>query len=215
MLTLSHARRALRAFPRLPAIPAYPPALWATRLCSSYTVDDDVPDGVTVVNTLAAAKKAAAQLMSAPSGVFHAADTEVADIDVTVESPVGHGRVVVLSVYSGPDMDFGSGPKLWIDTAAHPEILPQFKPWLESPQHLKVWHNYSFDKHVLGNHGIQVKGLGGDTMHMARLWSTARAKKGGYSLEGLSADILKARKMPMKVCVSLGGVCWHAGRFWL
>lgn len=31
-------------------------------------------------------------------------------------SPVGHGRVTCLSIYCGPDVDFGSGPKLWIDT---------------------------------------------------------------------------------------------------
>lgn len=43
-----------------------------------------------------------------------------------------------------------------------------------------------------------MNGLGGDTMHMARLWTTARAKKGGYSLEGLSTDLLGDRKVPMK-----------------
>jgi DNA polymerase I len=61
-----------------------------------------------------------------------------------------------------------------------------------------VWHNYSFDRHVLYNHGIDVQGLGGDTMHMARLWNTARFQNGGYSLEALSEDLLLQRKKPMK-----------------
>lgn len=98
--------------------------------------------------------------------------------------------------------------------------LEVFKPFFESTSHLKVrvrgagvttlqrrkspsrspqlWHNYGFDRHVLYNEGIDVAGLGGDTMHMARLWTTARAKKGGYSLESLSADLLGHRKAPMK-----------------
>lgn len=70
--------------------------------------------------------------------------------------------------------------------------------FLESQQVKKVWHNYSFDRHVLFNHGINVQGLGGDTMHMARLWNTARFQNGGYSLEALSADLLGQRKKPMK-----------------
>lgn len=61
-----------------------------------------------------------------------------------------------------------------------------------------MWHNYSFDRHVLHNHGIDVQGLGGDTMHMARLWNTARFQNGGYSLEALTADLLLQRKKPMK-----------------
>lgn len=70
--------------------------------------------------------------------------------------------------------------------------------FLESKQAKKVWHNYSFDRHVLYNHGINVQGLGGDTMHMARLWNTARFQNGGYSLEALSEDLLLQRKRPMK-----------------
>lgn len=33
--------------------------------------------------------------------------------------------------------------------------------------------------------GIDCKGFGGDTMHMARLWNSSRKGK-GYSLESLS-----------------------------
>ena len=73
-----------------------------------------------------------------------------------------------------------------------------FKPFLECRSTLKAYHNYSFDRHVLYNHGIDTHGLGGDTMHMARLWSASRAKRGGYSLESLTADLLDHRKVPMK-----------------
>ncbi len=52
---------------------------------------------------------------------------------------------------------------------------------------VQVWHNYAFDKHVFGNHGIWPRGFSGDTMHMARLWDSSRTGK-GYSLEALTKD---------------------------
>lgn len=104
-----------------------------------------------------------------------------------------------LSLYSGPDVDFGNGPYVWVDNLDCAEgTLEYFREFLESKQAKKVWHNYSFDRHVLFNHGIDVQGLGGDTMHMARLWNTARFQNGGYSLEALSEDLLLQRKRPMK-----------------
>lgn len=44
-----------------------------------------------------------------------------------------------------------------------------FKEYFEDEKILKIWHNYGFDRHIIGNHGINVKGFFGDTMHMARL----------------------------------------------
>jgi DNA polymerase-1 len=90
---------------------------------------------------------------------------------------------------------------LWIDNIddAH-GIVQEFKEWFEDERFLKVWHNYGFDRHVMWNEGIDVKGFGGDTMHMARLQDTSRSKNGGggYSLEALTAELLEMRKRPMK-----------------
>jgi hypothetical protein len=77
-------------------------------------------------------------------------------------------------------------------------VLDEFKDVLESKEIKKVWHNYGFDRHILYNHNIDVQGLGGDTMHMARMWNTARALTGGYGLEGLTADLLQRKKQGMK-----------------
>ncbi|XP_052736256.1 DNA polymerase I A, chloroplastic/mitochondrial isoform X4 [Vigna angularis] len=52
----------------------------------------------------------------------------------------------------------------------------------------EVWHNYSFDCHVIENYGFKVSGFHADTMHMARLWDSSRLLDGGYSLEGLTGD---------------------------
>lgn len=94
--------------------------------------------------------------------------------------------------------------------------MAAFKAFLESPVHLKVFHNYSFDSHVFANNGIYCKvgpglcvrpslallhspstplkvrllqGLGGDTVHMARLWDTSRTLRGGYKLSALCEDV--------------------------
>jgi DNA polymerase I len=76
--------------------------------------------------------------------------------------------------------------------------LDCFKEYFEDERVGKVWHNYSFDRAILRNHKIDVKGFAGDTMHMARLWDTSRTFDGGYSLEGLSADLLQLKKRPIK-----------------
>lgn len=72
----------------------------------------------------------------------------------------------------------------------------EFKEYLEDPKYLKCFHNYGFDRHLFFNHGINVRGLGGDTMHMARLHDPSRIP-GSYSLSALSEsmepDIIKTK----------------------
>jgi DNA polymerase-1 len=88
-------------------------------------------------------------------------------------------------------------PQLFVDTmldgsaasaADAAAIMAAFAPFWASPAHRKVWHNYSFDRHVLENAGLVLSGFDGDTMHMARLWDSSRARGKGYSLESLSKD---------------------------
>ena len=163
----------------------------------------DNNNSVTIVRTPEQAATVMAALMKAKSEnpqLIFACDTEVMDIDLKEVGPVGNGYVTCLSVYAGPDFDFGlgngPGTTLWVDNLDDAcGVLQDFKPWLEDKDVLKVWHNYGFDRHVLFNEGINVLGFGGDTMHMARLCDTSRMK---YSLESLTEDLLKERKIPMK-----------------
>eukprot|EP00471_Norrisiella_sphaerica_P011153 CAMPEP_0184502572 /NCGR_PEP_ID=MMETSP0113_2-20130426/50732_1 /TAXON_ID=91329 /ORGANISM="Norrisiella sphaerica, Strain BC52" /LENGTH=1086 /DNA_ID=CAMNT_0026891819 /DNA_START=240 /DNA_END=3500 /DNA_ORIENTATION=- len=141
--------------------------------------DKLVAPGVTVVRTRRQLARALEALYANPDK-FHACDTEVADIDVKKVGPVGNGRVICVSIYSGPDVDFGGGKgkALWVDTMGENKILLQdLKGWFEDPRYKKVWHNYGFDRHVLYNMGIDARGFAGDTMHMARLWDTSREKR--------------------------------------
>lgn len=72
-----------------------------------------------------------------------------------------------------------------------------FKEYLEDNKYKKIWHNYGFDRHILNNHGINVSGFGGDTMHMARLADPSRGPK-EYSLSSVTKhyeeDILNYKK---------------------
>ena len=86
-------------------------------------------------------------------------------------------------------------------------ILAEFRRFFEDDDIKKVWHNYSFDRHVLANMlappgtgaGIAVAGFAGDTMHMARLADSSRQRGKGYSLENLSGYALSFRVSYMPV----------------
>ncbi|GMP65407.1 hypothetical protein CsSME_00026211 [Camellia sinensis var. sinensis] len=115
----------------------------------------------------------------------------VSKIDVKQETPVDHGEIICFSIYSGPDANFCNGKScIWVDVLAGggKSILAEFAPFFEDPSIKKVWHNYSFDNHVLENYGFKVSGFHADTMHMARLWDSSRRTEGGYSLEALTGD---------------------------
>ena len=158
-----------------------------------------VADTTIVVNEDAARRALAVLESLPPTTTVFAVDTEVADIDLKSHGPVGHGHVTCFSVYAGDDVDFGSGPRLWVDTLVDGgAMLPIFKErFLENADMKKVWHNYSFDRHVLYNHGVDAAGLAGDTMHMARLYDTALPS---YSLENLTKEFVPeyAKQRSMK-----------------
>lgn len=166
-------------------------------------------EGVTVVRDVHSAVRAIHQL-TLVRDTFIAWDTETTGVDPTKESPVGKGRVICLSAYGGDHIDFGNGPRLFVDCldceGGGENMLQLFKEYFEDDRFLKVWHNYSFDRHVLNNHGINVSGFGGDTMHMARLVDTSRKK---YSLEELCNDYLddSLRKAPMKERFGAKRIC--------
>ena len=155
---------------------------------------DDVD--VFIVEDVETARAVVERLLAMPADTIHACDTEVAHLDLS-KGPIGQGTVTCVSVYSGPHADYGRGPgqALWVDTT-DPAVLSALRPFLECEAALKCWHNYGFDRHVLWNHGLDVRGFGGDTMHMARLWDASRLS--GYSLEALTDELLGRRKVPMK-----------------
>ncbi len=53
----------------------------------------------------------------------------------------------------------GVPPQLTFD-----ETLARLKPWLESPRHRKVGQHLKYDRHILRNHGIELRGVQDDTL---------------------------------------------------
>ena len=162
--------------------------------------DDHKVPGVTIVRTPQQARIVLERLMTADPDLVHGCDTEVMDIDLKTVGPVGNGYCTCVSIYSGPDFDYGlgqgPGSTLWIDNLDDAcGLLQEFKPWFESETFKKVWHNYGFDRHIIWNEGIDARGFWGDTMHMARLQDTSRSKitgdGAGYGLDALTEDLLK------------------------
>ncbi|CAE5959872.1 unnamed protein product [Arabidopsis arenosa] len=148
-------------------------------------------DKVLVVDNVQAAKDTVAKLVNQYRNHVHSCDTEVSGIEVKEETPVDHGELICFSIYCGPEADFGYGKScIWVDVLGENgrEVLAEFKPYFEDSFSRKVWHNYSFDSHIIRNHGIEISGFHADTMHMARLWDSARRIEGGYSLEALTSD---------------------------
>ena len=152
---------------------------------------------VTIVRDRQHAKKCV-ELLKSAGNRFHAWDTETLGIDPKENSPVTHGKIICFSCFAGPDIDFGNGPRLFIDNYAEcNDLVIEFKEYLENPSYMKVWHNYGFDRHIFNHHGIDVKGFGGDTLHMARMYDTSKLPN-EFSLQKLSEiyhdELIKMRK---------------------
>ncbi|XP_051209078.1 DNA polymerase I A, chloroplastic isoform X2 [Lolium perenne] len=175
-------------------VPSFPDRTFLTKESTSKRKTlAGVYDKVLVVDNIESAKNVVQLLTTKYRNFVHACDTEVANIDVKKESPVDHGEVICFSIYSeNSDVhaDFGNEKTcIWVDVLdGGRDVLMEFAPFFEDPSIKKVWHNYSFDSHVIENYGIKVAGFHADTMHLARLWDSNRKTDGGYSLEGLAND---------------------------
>jgi len=90
--------------------------------------------GVTVVNDKQSAERVI-KVILANKDKYFACDTEAVDIELKEEGPVGHGRVICFSVYCGEDVDFGNGPRLWVDNLGHAEGTIQYfkEEFFENP----------------------------------------------------------------------------------
>ena len=92
------------------------------------------------MNSLESAKRALHELYGAnDEDRYFACDTEVVDIDLDVQGPVGHGRVISATIFAGPHLDYGNGPHLFIDNLDAAEgTLMHFKDFFEDVNVKKV-----------------------------------------------------------------------------
>lgn len=91
-----------------------------------------------------------------------AVDTETTSLDYMVAELVGISFAVEpgCAVYIPFGHDYLGAP----DQLSRDTVLSALKPILENPQIKKVGQNLKYDTSVLAQHGIQLKGIGFDTM---------------------------------------------------
>ena len=135
---------------------AQPPA---TPVVAAAPVPDTVTRHYELITTQAQLDQWLAQLQAAP---LFALDTETTSLDYRVAQIVG------VSFATAPGV--AAYVPLAHSYAGVPEQLPreavlaQLQPLLESTDHHKVGHHLKYDAHVLGNHGITLRGMRYDTM---------------------------------------------------
>ena len=135
---------------------AQPPA---TPVVAAAPVPDTVARHYELITTQAQLDQWLAQLQAAP---LFALDTETTSLDYRVAQIVG------VSFATAPGV--AAYVPLAHSYAGVPEQLPreavlaQLQPLLESTDHHKVGHHLKYDAHVLGNHGITLRGMRYDTM---------------------------------------------------
>eukprot|EP00927_Polykrikos_kofoidii_P024115 TRINITY_DN2199_c0_g1_i2.p1 TRINITY_DN2199_c0_g1~~TRINITY_DN2199_c0_g1_i2.p1 ORF type:complete len:1037 (+),score=143.03 TRINITY_DN2199_c0_g1_i2:53-3112(+) len=145
-------------------------------------------NGMTVVTDEQSARRAIEELQRLVDRV-HAWDVECIGLDRqrdAMSSPVSSGRVICATCFCGDDADFGNGPRLFVDNdgPAAGILYNYFREYFEDARYQKIFHNFSFDAHLLRRHCITVKGFHADTLHMARLYDTAlSAWEGGATKE--------------------------------
>jgi len=162
-----------------PASPLAPPPLRG----------DEATQGVTVVKTAEEAERVLGILLGLRDR-YHAVDTETRGWEPGLPT-YGHGEIICFSVYCGDDVDFGGGPRLFVDNldegGEQRGMVERFRRYLEDPGIRKVFHNYSFDRAMFFNEGVSVQGLAADTMHMARLYHSDLVQ---YTLQWLGQRLL-------------------------
>ncbi len=100
-----------------------------------------------------------AKIEAAPHTAF---DTETTDLDQMKARIVGLSFAVTPgeAAYLPLAHRYAGVP----DQLPFEEAMAKLKPWLESPQHLKLGQHLKYDRHVLANHGIELRGLHDDTL---------------------------------------------------
>lgn len=127
-----------------------------------------------------------------------AVDTETEGCDPSKESPIGTARVWCLSLawYRGGG---GLGQAQQPNAAFIPrQLLPYFESVLSDPTvgivGTKLW---GYDRHALKNHGIELRGILGDTLDMSRLLNPSKLSGHGLKAWGekLGYEIIKLDKI--------------------
>lgn len=112
-------------------------------------------------------------------------DTETTSLNYIDARVVG----VCVSVAAGEAayIPFGHGYENAPEQLSEADVLGAFKPLLEDSTIKKTGQNLKYDKHVIANHGIALKGIAGDTMLMSYVLNSTSSR---HDMDSLAANYL-------------------------
>lgn len=112
-------------------------------------------------------------------------DTETTSLNYIDARVVG----VCVSVAAGEAayIPFGHSYENAPEQLSEADVLGAFKPLLEDPDIQKTGQNLKYDKHVIANHGIALKGIAGDTMLMSYVLNSTSSR---HDMDSLAANYL-------------------------
>ena len=112
-------------------------------------------------------------------------DTETTSLDVISAEIVGVSFAISpgKAAYVPLSHDYIGAP----EQLSRDWVLSQLKPLLENPQHAKVGHNLKYDKSVLANYQINLKGIRFDSMLESYIFDSTGSR---HDLDSLSLKYL-------------------------
>lgn len=124
-------------------------------------------------------------------------DTETTGCNPKKESPVQRARLFCMTLAW---RDFDDIHAAFVTR----EWVPALRAWLESDRYRKVGQNiFGYDRHVLKNEGIKLRGIEGDTLRMSKLLNPA--KTGVHGLK----EQARALGLEMTDYTEVMGQVWH------
>ncbi|MFM7051612.1 MAG: DNA polymerase I [Planctomycetota bacterium] len=150
---------------------------------------------VTVVRTAAELESMAREIRAAGRVAF---DTETTSLVMPVARLVGLSFAVREgAAWYVPVRSPESASHLGVD-----EALAALRPLLEDPSIAKTGHNLKYDCAVLANHGVELRGIAGDSMLASWIVDPTRPSHG---LDATSEHVLGVRPIPIEAVIGAKG----------
>ncbi|MFK8019019.1 MAG: DNA polymerase I [Pseudomonadales bacterium] len=138
--------------------------VWTEEILSGSSADEAGPGQQleTVLDLVLTQEQLDAWLLKLQQAPYFAFDTETTALDYMQAELVGVSFAVEEghAAYVPVAHDYPGAP----DQLARDEVLAQLKPLLEDPDHKKVGQHLKYDKNVLANYDVHLRGIFADTM---------------------------------------------------
>lgn len=157
---------------------------------------DDVPNNYETILTQESWDTWREKLMAAPLAAF---DTETDSLDIFTARIVGVSFAVVSgeAAYLPLAHRYDGAP----EQLDRDQVLAALRPWLEDESRPKILQNAKFDRHVLANHDINLRGIAFDTMLESYVLDSTASR---HDMDSLAAKYLSRTTMTFEEVAGKG-----------